>query len=157
MLKMQTSSGACLSASLRKEMISSSLRASSERAWISPPAFSISFTSGSSLAPSRRPAKIVKPSAANFLAISPPIKSPAPITAAVALRFDTGFSPVGSDSGIGRLGHRFRLQLFRKLVLEDLAGRGGRQGLQHDDLRRPFVGGELRIDKGLQVGRRRPG
>src|ERR1700687_4045658 len=54
MLKMHTSSGACLSASPKKEMISSSLRASSERAWISPPAASISFTSGSSLAPLRR-------------------------------------------------------------------------------------------------------
>src|SRR5450755_4152430 len=72
-LKMQTSSGACPSASPRKAMISSSLRASSERAWISPPAASISFTSGSSLAPLRRPANTVNPSEANFLAISPPM------------------------------------------------------------------------------------
>jgi hypothetical protein len=35
----------------------------------------------------RRPAKIVKSSAANFWAIAEPMKSPAPITAAVALRF----------------------------------------------------------------------
>jgi hypothetical protein len=90
MLKMQTSIGACLSASLRKEMISSSLRASSERAWISPPAASISLTSGSSLAPLRRPAKMVKPSEANYLAISPPIKSPAPITATVLFLFCKG-------------------------------------------------------------------
>ena len=54
MLKMQTSSGACPSASPRKEMISSSLRASSERAWTSQPTASISFTKGSSLAPFRR-------------------------------------------------------------------------------------------------------
>jgi hypothetical protein len=36
-------------------------------------AASISLTSGSSLAPLRRPANTVKPSDANFLAISPPI------------------------------------------------------------------------------------
>ena len=90
MLKMQTSIGACLSASLRKETISSSLRASSERAWISPPAASISLTSGASLSPLRRPAKTVKPSEANFLAISPPIKSPAPITATVVFLFCKG-------------------------------------------------------------------
>jgi hypothetical protein len=35
----------------------------------------------------RRPAKIVNPSAANFFAIAEPMKSPAPITAAVAFRF----------------------------------------------------------------------
>ena len=51
-----------------------------------PPAASISATSGASLSPLRRPAKTVKPSAANFLAIAAPMKSPAPITAAVALR-----------------------------------------------------------------------
>ena len=67
-------------------MTSSSFRASSERAWISPPAASTSFTSGASLSPLRRPAKIEKPSAANFFAISEPMKSPAPITAAVAFR-----------------------------------------------------------------------
>src|SRR5262245_37504978 len=84
---MHTSSGACLSASLRKEVISSSFRASSERAWISPPAASISLTRGASFSPLRRPAKMVKPSAANFLAISPPMKSPAPITATVLFVF----------------------------------------------------------------------
>jgi DNA-binding transcriptional regulator YiaG len=88
MLKMQTSSGACRSASLRKEMISSSLRASSnatqisartarrassERAAMVPPASSMSFTSGASFSPLRRPAKIENPSLANFLAISAPI------------------------------------------------------------------------------------
>src|SRR5437868_6763169 len=85
-LKMQTSSGACLSASLRKAATSSSLRASSDRATIDPPADWTSFTSGSSFAPSRRPANTVNPSDANFLAISAPIKSPAPISAQVALR-----------------------------------------------------------------------
>jgi hypothetical protein len=54
-------------------MISSSFRASSERAWISPSAASISFTSGSSFAPLRRPANTVNPSDANFFAISPPM------------------------------------------------------------------------------------
>jgi hypothetical protein len=53
--------------------ISSSLRASSERAKILPPAASTSCTSGASLSPLRRPAKIVKPSAANFFAIAAPI------------------------------------------------------------------------------------
>ncbi len=46
----------------------------------------MSATSGASLSALRRPAKIVKPSAANFLAIAEPMKSPAPITAAVAFR-----------------------------------------------------------------------
>jgi hypothetical protein len=50
-----------------------SFRASSVRATIDPPDASISLTSGSSLAPSRRPAKTVNPSAANFFAISAPI------------------------------------------------------------------------------------
>jgi len=72
-LKMQISSGACLSASLRKAVVSSSFRASSERAKMVPPAASTSLTSGSSFSPLRRPAKTVKPSAANFLTISAPI------------------------------------------------------------------------------------
>jgi hypothetical protein len=72
-LKMQTSSGAYLSASSRNAATSSASRASSARATIDPPAASISRTGGSSLAPSRRPANKVNPSAANFLAISVPI------------------------------------------------------------------------------------
>jgi len=72
-LKMQTSSGACLSASLRNAATSSSLRASSAHATIDPSAASISLTSGSSLAPSRRPANTMNPSAANFFATSAPI------------------------------------------------------------------------------------
>src|SRR5689334_10075316 len=82
-LKTQTSNGAWVSASLRKEMTSSSLRASSERGKAELPAASISFTSGPSFSPLRRPTNKVKPSAANFLAISAPMKSPAPITATV--------------------------------------------------------------------------
>jgi hypothetical protein len=46
------------------------IRASSERARISPPVASISRTSGSSLVPLRRPANTVNPSEANFFAIS---------------------------------------------------------------------------------------
>src|SRR5712671_6557741 len=157
MLKMHTSSGACLSASPKKEMISSSLRASSERAWISPPAASISFTSGSSLAPLRRPANTVKPSEANFLAISPPIKSPAPITATVPFLFCKGVLPVRSNLSVTKAWltpcRSSALQGLRELVLEDLAGRGGRQRVQHDDLRRPLVRGELRVDESHQIGR----
>src|SRR6478609_3186514 len=66
---------------------------------MSPPACSISLTSGSSLAPSRRPANTVKPSEANFFAISLPIKSPAPITATVAFLFCKGLLPVRHGSG----------------------------------------------------------
>jgi hypothetical protein len=73
-LKMQTSSGAAASASWRKVAISSSLRASSERPTICPPAASISATSGASFSPLRRPAKIVNPSGANFFAIAVPVK-----------------------------------------------------------------------------------
>src|SRR5262249_55950474 len=58
-----------------------------ERPKRGPPDVSPSFTSGPSFWPFRRPANTVKPSAANFLTISAPIQSPAPITAAVALRF----------------------------------------------------------------------
>jgi hypothetical protein len=72
-LKIVTSSGACLSASFRKAVISSSFRASSERPKMVPPAASTSFTSGSSFSPLRRPANTVKPSAANFFAISAPM------------------------------------------------------------------------------------
>src|SRR6267154_2047076 len=150
-LKMQTSSGACLSASLRKAVTSSSLRASSIRATIDPPALSISFTSGSSLAPLRRPANTVNPSAANFLAISPPIKSPAPITATVAFLFCKAVLPVRSNLSVTKARltpcRACALQGPRELVLEDLAGRGGRQRVQHDDLRRPLVRGELRVDE----------
>src|SRR5215472_14325760 len=84
MLKMHTSSGALVSASCRKAATSSSLRASSERPTMCPRAASTSATSGASLSPWRRPAKTANPSAANFLAIAVPIKSPAPITAAEA-------------------------------------------------------------------------
>src|SRR5216684_7960124 len=159
MLKMHTSSGACLSASLRKEVISSSLRASSERAWISPPAASISFTSGSSLAPLRRPAKIVKPSEANFLAISPPMKSPAPMTATVAFFFCTVASKGKMSSG-ERHCLRIRADFFlwccaaqglRQFVLEDLSSRGRRQRIQNDNLRRPLVGRQLRSNMRHQV------
>src|SRR3954451_23978138 len=125
-------------------MISSSLRASSERAWISPPAASISLTNGATLSPLRRPAKTAKPSEANFLAISPPMKSPAPITATVAFLFCTMFSR--SALFISILRSR-ATQRFRELVLEDLAGRGRRQRVEHDYLRGPLVGGQLRIDK----------
>ena len=62
-----------------------------------PPASSISATSGASLSPLRRPAKTVKPSAANFFAIAAPMKSPAPITAAVALRLVKGGPPEEPD------------------------------------------------------------
>src|SRR5829696_8100468 len=137
MLKMQTSSGACLSASPRKEIISSSLRASRERAWISPPAFSISLTSGSSLAPLRRPANTVKPSEANFLAISPPIKSPAPITATVAFLFCKGVLPVRLDKLFAKVRPSapegiaaFATQGFYELVLEYLARGRRRQSIQ---------------------------
>src|ERR1043166_2593323 len=86
MLNTQTSSGAWASASRRKAVMSSSLRASSERATTRPPAASISATSGASFSPLRLPANTLKPSAANFFAIAAPMKSPAPITAAVACR-----------------------------------------------------------------------
>jgi len=80
-LKMQTSSGACLSASLRKEMISSSLRGI-ERAGMNLAAGGLDvLDQRRELVPLRRPANTVKPSEANFLAILPPMKSPAPMTA----------------------------------------------------------------------------
>ena len=44
-----------------------------ERAEILPLFASTSATSGASLSPCRRPAKTVKPSAANFFAIAPPM------------------------------------------------------------------------------------
>jgi hypothetical protein len=72
--------------------MSSSLRASSERPMARPPALSMSAIRGASLSPLRRPAKTVKPSAANLRAIAAPMKSPAPITATVALRAVTWFS-----------------------------------------------------------------
>ena len=71
-LKMQTSSGARLSASPRKEMISSSLRASSEHAWISPRPFD-RLHQRLELGAVSPAAKTANPSEANFLAISPPI------------------------------------------------------------------------------------
>jgi hypothetical protein len=73
MLKMQTSSGAWRSASCRNEVMSSSLRASSERAETLPPAVSMAATKGASFSPLRRPANTVKPSAANFRAIAAPM------------------------------------------------------------------------------------
>ena len=42
-----------------------------------------------SLSALRRPAKMVKPSAANLLAIAAPMKSPAPTTATLAFRLTT--------------------------------------------------------------------
>src|SRR5689334_24254922 len=138
-LKMQTSSGAALSASLRKAAISSSLRASSERPTIVPPAASTSFTSGSSFSPLRRPANTVKPSAANFLAISAPIKSPAPITAHVALRF--------CKVSLLRSGHHFldvaQLLLAEKHFLADEEGRRTECAALHRRLR---VLHQLRLD-----------
>src|SRR5882724_4709820 len=86
---MQTSSGARRSASWRKAVRSSSFRASNDRPTICPPRVSTSATRAPSLSPLRRPAKTVKPSAANRLAIAAPMKSPAPITAAVAFLSST--------------------------------------------------------------------
>jgi hypothetical protein len=74
----------------RKDTISSSFRASSARPNTLPSAASISLTSGASFSPLRRPTKTVKPSDANFLAISPPMKSPAPYHGTVAFRFFKG-------------------------------------------------------------------
>ena len=132
-------------------MISSSLRASSERAWISPPAASISLTSGSSLAPLRRPAKTVNPSEANFLAISPPIKSPAPMTATVAFLFCMGLLRLLGELSLIASGVIRVAQRLRQFVFQNLAGRGRRQRVQHDDFGRALVGGELRRDMGHQV------
>src|SRR6266852_168398 len=100
MLKMHTSSGACASASPRNEVMSSSLRASSERATMCPPCASISAASGVNFSRLRRPAKTVKPSAANFRAIAAPIWSPAPITAAVAFLI---CKDDASDSALDRI------------------------------------------------------
>src|ERR1700730_18623533 len=149
MLKMHTSRGACLSASLRKAVISSSLRASSERAWISPPAASISLTSGASFSPLRRPAKMVKPSEANFLTISAPIKSPAPITATVPFLFSRGLLRL--LLGVEAVSPASRAQRLRQFVFQEFAGRSSRQRLHEDDLGRPLVGGELRRDMRHQV------
>src|SRR5580693_9302623 len=141
MLKTQTSSGACASASDRNLIISSSFRASSERPNTLPPAASISLTSGASFSPWRRPTKTVKPSAANFLAISPPIKSPAPTTATVAFRFSKAFlqnkrevrdfNSSASSSGAA--------QRFRQPVFENLPRGGCRQGIQQHNFRGPLV------------------
>ena len=111
-------------------MISSSLRASSERPTTCPPAASISATSGASFSPFRRPAKTVNPSNANFLAIAAPMKSPAPITATVASLFSKSASYTCAliSSRIGQT------------VLENFAGRAGRQRIQHDYLGRALVG-----------------
>src|SRR5262249_41219581 len=163
MLKTQTSSGACVSASERKEMISSSLRASRGRAKADPPEASISFTRGASLLPFRRPMNTVKPSAANFLAISPPIKSPAPITATVwflgvtstlLTRNNTHFGAQADIGGRvlsrpclqGRHGRPSRhrgARAFPQLVLQDLAGGRRRQGIEHHDLAGTLVRCEM--------------
>src|SRR6266446_10037465 len=139
---MQTSSGAAASASWRNVAISSSLRASSERPTIRPPAPSTSATSGASLSPCRRPAKTVKPSDANFLAMAPPIKSPAPITAAVAFLCSNGASCLSSNGFLCLIYCLFASDLGQAM-LQDLAGRTGRQGVKHDDLARPLVRSEL--------------
>src|SRR5580658_3446017 len=94
---MHTSSGACASASLKNAVISFSLRASSERATMRPPRASTSLTSGASLSALRRPAYTTNPSAANLLASALPIKSPAPITAAVAFLICKGAPPLDSN------------------------------------------------------------
>src|SRR6516225_6026998 len=132
MLKTQTSSGAAASASWRNVVISSSLRASSERPTTRPPATSISATNGASLSPCRRPAKTVNPSDANFLAIAAPMKSPAPITAAAAFLYSKSGLLYPSDGPIAsRVGQS---------VLEDFVGRGGRQPIHNDDLGGALVG-----------------
>ena len=108
MLKTQTSSGACLSASCRKadDLL---LLARIERARRTPSArrFDLADQRRQLLA-FRRPAKTVKPSAANFLAISPPMKSPAPTTAAVAFRFSMIVSRT-DRSGLSDIKFYFRL------------------------------------------------
>src|SRR6202035_2557135 len=100
-----------------KVVTSSSLRASSDRAWISPPAASISLTRGASFSPLRLPAKMVKPSEANFLAISPPIKSPAPITATVLFLFFMGLLRL--LLGVEAVSPASRAQRLRQFVFQE--------------------------------------
>jgi hypothetical protein len=53
----------------------------------------------------------------------------------------------------GRFSSQLRaVQGLSELVLEDLASRRCRQGIEHDDFRRPLVGGKLRADESHQVG-----
>src|SRR6202022_2445412 len=145
MLKTQTSNGAYLSASPRKDTISSSFRASSARPNTLPPAVSISLTSGASFSPWRRPTKTVKPSDANFLAISPPIKSPAPTTATVAFRFSKGdLQNLNFTISTPRKSERQRrtsgtAQRLRQFVFQNFSGGGCRQGIKHNNFRRPLV------------------
>jgi hypothetical protein len=53
----------------------------------------------------------------------------------------------------GRFSSQLRaVQGLSELVLEDLASRRCRQDIEHDDFRRPLVGGKLRADESHQVG-----